>query len=521
MSATRLLAMTLTSAIALTSSVPLVHAQETPTAAPVKKKVAKKPKSAAPIDPYADAPADAAPSATTLDPYANAAEPATADKSDSTADPYAKAPPATDVVSPTPTATASNEPRVMTPGLLDIVAAQGLLAVEGLDGWLLFDRDGQNPIGASLVAPHGRPHRAWFYWIPAHGDPVALVHTSEQAAFSNFPASVHAYTSHAELVSQLRTIVGVASGGKGKHAGQKSKLVAMEYSPVANLPDMSRVDAGTFELVTSIGATVRSSEHLVSQTKALWGDVGRVAHQVAVHHLTELRRDAVAFIRDRMHAQQPVTEGEVVDRLVAGMAMRGLVGPTPVVSTGAASADPDHVSTPSANSSTPITNGDVVVIQLAGRIPGDNGVFASLSWVAYAGAFVPSKVEQAFDIVALARDQALLFISDRTHHRHAVKGYEVDAAARAFIGKAGFASHVVHRTGHSLDRDLFGGGADLDGFEIKDDRVVVPGTGFTIGPGLYFNGEFGVRAEVSVFFGPDGPEVTTPAQEQVEPLVIQ
>ena len=513
MKAMRLSALMLTSAVALTSA---AHAQ----VAPAAQKPAKKLKAPAPIDPYADAPtvADAPP----IDPYAEAPAPPAAETpadvhGDSTVDPYAKAPPATDVVTPPPAA--SSEPSVLTPGLLDIVAAQGLLAVEGLDGWLLFDRDGQNPIGASLVAPHGHPHRAWFYWIPAHGDPVALVHTSEQAAFANFPGSVHAYTSHAELVSQLRTIVGVAGGGK--HASKKAKLVAMEYSPGATLPDMSRVDAGTFELVTSIGATIRSSEHLVSQTKARWGAVGRVAHQVAVHHLTELRRDAIAFIRDRLHAQQPVTEADVVERLSAGMAMRGLVGPTPVVSTGAASADPDHVSAPSANGSTPIANGDVVVIELAGRIPGDNGVFAALSWVAYAGAFVPSKVEQAFDIVALARDQALLFISDRTHHRHAVRGYEVDAAARAFIGKAGFASHVVHRTGHSLDRDLFGGGADLDGFEIKDDRVVVPGTGFTIGPGLYFNGEFGVRAEVSVFFGPDGPEVTTPAQEQVEPLVVQ
>jgi Xaa-Pro aminopeptidase len=263
--------------------------------------------------------------------------------------------------------------------------------------------------------------------------------------------------------------------------------------------------------------TVRSSDTLVQYTKAIWGDAGRTAHYVAVHHLVELRKEALAFVAHQLATGAAVSEYDVQQRLVHGLAMRGLIGPPPIVAAGINTADPYYV--PTAERTRAIGRGDVVVISLAGKLDRPEGVYAAQTWVAYVGDVVPERLAKAFDIVSLARDQALALIGDRSKKHRPVTGAEIDQATRAFIKKAGMADRVLHRTGHSLDNDLQGGGADLDDFEVKDTRILTPGTGFTVGPGLYFAGELGVRSEVSVYLAPTGPEVTTPAQDDVEALL--
>ena len=435
--------------------------------------------------------------------------PATAAPLDPSADPATPARPGT----PAPKDTAPVDPYAAdtTPaipsrvGLSDLGAVQGLLAVQRLDGWLLFDRDGENPIANRLVAPEGHPQRAWFYLIPARGEPIALVHTAEQRSFEHLPGKKLTYLGYRDLDKQLRAML------KGMHA------VAVEYSPMATVPNVSRVDAGTLELIRQTGVTVHSSATLVQFTKAMWGDAGRTAHYVAVHHIVELRKEALAFVAKRLRAGQPVTEYEVQQRIVHGMTVRGLVGPPPVVAAGVDTADPYYV--PTAARTRQIQQGDLIVISLAAKVDKPEGIYAAQTWCAIAAATVPPDIEKLFQTVALARDQALALISDRSRKHRPITGAEVDDATRAFIKKAGMIDHVMHRTGHSIDSDLQGGGADLDDFEVKDTRSLTPGTGFTVGPGLYLPGQYGVRSEVSVYLSPAGPEVTTPAQDDVEALL--
>ncbi|MEZ4367643.1 MAG: M24 family metallopeptidase [Kofleriaceae bacterium] len=390
----------------------------------------------------------------------------------------------------------------MTPGGLDLVAVQGLLAVQQLGGWLLFDRDGQDPISASLVAPAGRPQRAWFYLIPASGQPTLIAHQAEVGAFAAVPGKLLPYRGTAALDAAL----GAALRGV--------KSVAMQYSPKAALPTMSRVDAGTLELVRGKGVKVVGADSLVQATKARWSPQARLDHAVAAHHLGALRAAAVAFIAERLAAGAPVTEWDVARHVAAGMAVRGLVGPSPRIAAGVNSADPEYA--PGPRRAAAIRPGDVVTIGLAGKLEADTAVYAALTWVAFVGVRVPDAVARTFDIASLARDRAVALITERVSRRRAIKGLEADAAAREFVATAGLADRFLHRTGHSLDRDLFGAGANLDGLEVDDARPLVAGTGFTIGPGLYLPGQFGVRAEVSAYLGPDGLELTTPAQQQVE-----
>lgn len=390
-------------------------------------------------------------------------------------------------------------------GLSDLTAVQGLLAVQRLDGWLLYDRDGSNPIAVRLVAPDGRPQRPWFYLIPARGEPTALMHTSEARNFEHLAGKKLTYVGYRDLAKQMRAML----------KGMRS--IAIEYSPKAAVPNVSRVDAGTVENIRAAGVTVRSSETLVQYTKAIWGDAGRTAHYVAVHHIVELRKEALAFVAKRLRAREPVSEYDVQQRLVHNMTMRGLVGPPPVVAAGANTADPYYV--PTAAKTAQIKPGDVIVIGIAGKIDKPDGIYAAQTWVAVADKTVPEQIAKAFETASLARDQALVLITDRSRKHRPVTGAEVDQATRAFMKKAGVASQVMHRTGHSIDNDLQGGGADLDDFEVKDTRILTPGTGFTVGPGLYWPGQFGVRTEVSVYLSPTGPEVTTPAQDYVEAIL--
>ncbi len=389
--------------------------------------------------------------------------------------------------------------------LADLTSVQGLLAVQRLDGWLMFDRDGENPISARLVAPEGHPSRPWFYLIPAKGEAIALVHSAEVRNFDHLPGKKLTYQGYRDLAPQLKVLL------KG------TRTVAVEYSPKAAVPSVSRVDAGTLELIRGAGVTVRSSDTLVQYTKAIWGDPGRTAHYVAVHHLVELRKDALAFITKQIAAGTPVTEYDVQQRLVRGMTMRGLVSTPPVVAAGANTADPFYV--PTAARTAPIKRGDLLVLSLALKIDKPDGVWAAQTWMAVADIAVPEYAQRAFETVALARDQAIALIADRSRKHRPVTGAEVDDTTRAFFKKAKVVDRVMHRTGHSMDNDLLGGGADLDNFEVKDTRILTPGTGFTVGPGLYFSGQFGVRTEVSVYLAPSGPAITTPAQDAIEPLL--
>jgi Xaa-Pro aminopeptidase len=390
-------------------------------------------------------------------------------------------------------------------GIGDLAAMQGLLAVQRLDGWLLQDLGAQNSVALRLVAPAGTPQHAWYYLLPVRGEPTVLCHVADAAGFDNLPGKKVTYQGYREQLKSLRDLL------KGK------KSVAMEVAPNPDVPEASKVDAGARDVLRALKITVVSSDNLVQYTSAVWGEAGRTAHHVAVHHLVELRREALQFLVKQLRAGAPVTEFDLQQRLTRGMVMRGVIGPSPAVAAGVNTAMPTY--SPTAEKSAVIREGDLVSIALALKLDKPDGVFAAQTWIAFVGATVPERVSKLFDTVTLARDQAISLIAERYRKRRPLRGYEVDQVARGVIAKAGLGDRFLHRTGHSIDTSLDGAGADLDDYEVKDHRSLVAGTGVTLGPGVYFSGELGLRSEVTLFLSPSGPEVTTPAQQSVEALL--
>jgi Xaa-Pro dipeptidase len=391
----------------------------------------------------------------------------------------------------------------------DMESIQGALAIQQTGGWLLYDHDGRNPVALAVVRPTGgRALHRWFFLVRAQGEHVLLAHRADTARFAHLPGRRIEYTDHASLERGLATML------------RGVKDVVMEYSPMAALPDLSRVDAGTVELVRAQRVKVRSSAEVVQLTKSLWRPEQRVSHYVAVHHLNQLRHAALDLVSERIQAGERVTERDVQQLILRGFEVRGLIGPPPIVATTTHAADPVYAT--SEQRASPIQQGDLLLIDMSARVAGDDrAVFARVAWMAYVGKRVPQQMADAFAALVQAREAAVRLIEDRAQQRRVVRGHEVDAEARLVLERAGLGSDVLHRTGHSLDVDLQGSGANLDGFATRDNRALLVGAGVAIAPGVYKADEFGMRTAVNVYIAPGAIEVTTPAQTEITALVTE
>ncbi|MEO8601269.1 MAG: M24 family metallopeptidase [bacterium] len=381
-------------------------------------------------------------------------------------------------------------------------AIQGALVEERLDGWLFYDFRGSDPIAARILNLGERlATRRWFYLIPAHGAARGLVSAVEPAALTGLPGSMTVYRTWQELHAGLAAML----HGHG--------TIAMQYSRLNAVPYVSRVDAGTVELVRQSGVDVRTSADLVQRFEAVW-----TPEQYASHcRAARVVRDAVVAAFDeigaRVRAKRPCDEGGIQRFLLEQFAARGVVTHhPPIVAAGPHSADP-HYETPAAGSA--IDTGDFVLIDLWAKEP--DGVYADITWTGYVGTVVPPRHATVFDIVRRARDAGVAAAREGVAGATSPRGCDVDAAVRHVIDTAGYGEHFVHRTGHSIGVEVHGNGANIDGFETPDSRRLLSGTCFSIEPGIYLAGEFGVRSELNAFV--DGAEIVVTG-EPIQSAVV-
>lgn len=390
---------------------------------------------------------------------------------------------------------------------VDVPAVQQALRAQGLDGWLWYDFQSSNPI-ARRLAGLGREHmtsRRWFYFIPATGEPRALVHAIERYNLDALPGGRVIYAGRQQLEAGLKTLL----GGTGR--------IAMEYSPRGAIPYLSRVDAGMLELVRSMGPEVVSSGDLVQQFEARWDAAAIASHRRAAEKLYRVKDRAFDVAAARTRSRQPLTEYELQQMMVAWFTEEGLVSDAPPnVSAQENASNPHYMPMP--DRSRAIRPGELLLIDLWGKLDGPGAVFADITWIGFTGAEIPERMRRAFAAIRNARDAAVSIVEEAARDERDIRGFEVDRAARAVIEGAGFGPYILHRTGHSLGETVHGNGAHLDDYETHDERRLMPGSAFTVEPGVYFD-DFGVRTEINVVWGPAGPEVTGPRQQDIVPLV--
>jgi Xaa-Pro dipeptidase len=389
-----------------------------------------------------------------------------------------------------------------------IRAIQDALQQAAVDGWLFADFRGNDPLAYRILklSNAGMVSRRWYYYLPAMGEPRKLVHRIESHSLDALPGRPLQYASWLELHAQLKGVLA------------DSRRVAMQYSPHNAIPYVSRVDAGTIELVRSFGIEVVTAADLVQRFEAVWTPEQWEAHQYAARSLRTIIDETFGHLREIVANRGEVSEHSVQQFILGRFDSYGMRSDKPpIVAVNAHSADPHFQPTPTSGL---IRRGDFVLLDIWAKRKESRSVYADITWTGYLGDTVPALYGNIFRAVQHGRDAAIEFVQDAVHAGRAICGWEVDEVAREAIRKAGYAEYFIHRTGHSIGEEVHGNGANIDNYESRDERHILPQTCFSIEPGVYLPGQFGVRSEVDVYVSEHGAFVTgQPIQLGVVPIL--
>ena len=392
---------------------------------------------------------------------------------------------------------------------IDIAGVQVALAADGVDGWLLYDFRGLNPIAAGVAHINEQgghlATRRWYYLIPASGEPRGLVHAIEKNCLAHLPGTSERYSGREQLEAGLkRLLTGI-------------RRVAMEYSPACAIPYVARVDAGTVELVRQSGVEVVSSGDLVQRFSTVWDAPTIATHREASEKLYRVKDRAFEAVARRLRDAVSTSEYDIQQLMAGWFRDEGLVSDAdPMVSAAENAGNPHYL--PTAAVHRPIRRDEIVLLDLWGKLDAGGAVFADITWVGYSGGRVPERFSRAFGAICAARDAAVALVQQSTRAGRELRGWQVDRAAMTVLRDAGYADKILHRTGHSLGTSVHGNGVNMDDYETHDDRRLLAGSGFTIEPGLYFD-DFGVRTEINMVVAPRDAAVTGPLQTEIVSLV--
>jgi Xaa-Pro dipeptidase len=389
---------------------------------------------------------------------------------------------------------------------MNLVAIQSALRDAKLDGWLFYDHHHRDAIAYRIlkIAPKMCTRR-WYYLVPAQGEPTKVVHRIEGGNLDGLPGAKLVYSSWNEQRGQLKKLL----------AGKK--VVAMQYSPLNDIPYVGLVDGGTIELVRSFGVEIVSSADLIQLFESRWSPEALATHLEAGKSVHAIVRAAFETIRGAVRAGTPIGEYDVQQEIARLFGVHGLESDEPPnVSVNQNSADPHY--SPTHESSRPIRADDFVLMDVWAKLKQPGAVYFDITWTGFVGEEVPEKYAQVFEVVREARDAAVDLVRRALREGRPLRGYQVDDAARGVITQHGYGDYFVHRTGHSIGEDVHGTGANMDNYETRDDRRVIPATCFSVEPGIYLP-EFGVRSEVNVYVEERDARVTGEIQNAVVPIL--
>lgn len=386
---------------------------------------------------------------------------------------------------------------------------QNILSKMGFDAWLFYDFRGSNDLALSILDISKESHltRRFYYLIPKQGSPIKIVNGIEAGHLDHLPGNKLIYSNHITLTKHLTDSL------------KNIKKIAMEYSPKNAIPYVSKVDAGTIEQIKEFGVEIISSADMISMFNAVWTEEQYNENKPVAEALYDIVKKAFLFIKENIVNNKEVSEYDVQQFIMKEFEIRDyFTDHPPIVGVNENSANPHY--SPDKNHSKTIHKSDFVLIDLWAKVNKPSGVWSDITWVGFIGDVVPGRYSKIFNIVAKARDEAFNLVTKRFKEGKAVRGFEVDDASRNVIKDAGYADYFIHRTGHSITEDLHGSGSHIDNFETKDERLILPSTSFSIEPGIYLPGDFGIRSEIDVYITLKGEVISTGKERQKEVLAI-
>ncbi len=397
---------------------------------------------------------------------------------------------------------------------------QRALKDASLDGWLFYDFRKSDPLAYRilLLDRDTFASRRWAYYVPVAGEPVKIVHSIEQEKLDALPGRKLVYARWQQLHAHLREALGVS--GENGNGGRAPLRVAMQYSPNNNIPYISRVDAGTVELIRSFGVEPQTSADLVQIFEAVWTPEQKEMHDRAADNIHKIILEAFAEIGRRIRADKPTTEYDIQQFIMRRFEEEDMTSDDdpPIVAVNANSAMPHYIPNQSLHS--PIRRGDFVLLDVWAKLKQEGAVYADQTWTGFVGETVPDEYARVFQIVSGARDAAVKFLEEQIGAGNYVRGAEVDDVSRGVIEHAGYGANFTTRTGHSIGEEVHGNGANIDNMETPDSRRIIPRTCFSIEPGIYQENLFGLRSEIDVYVGEGEVEVTgQPIQTEIIPIL--
>jgi Xaa-Pro dipeptidase len=386
---------------------------------------------------------------------------------------------------------------------MELERIQREIAAQNLDGWLFFDHHQRDPLAYRVLGlPATRmATRRWYYLIPEKGEPAGLEHRVERGMLALLPGKKTLYASWTEQVAGLRALL------------DGLKRVAMQYSPNCAIPYVAMVDAGTVELVRSLGVEVVSSAELIQAFEARWTPEALESHLEAGRRVDRVRAAAFALVRERTMNGAALSEYEMQRFVRDSFTDAGLVTDHgPIVAANANASNPHYE--PTEEVSSPIRRGDFVLLDMWAKLDRPGAVYYDITWTGFCGDNPTDEMRNVFSAVAGARDAAIARVTNAVAAGQDLRGYQVDDAARGFIESRGYGAYFTHRTGHSIGQEVHGNGANMDNLETHDDRRVASWSCFSVEPGVYLP-EFGVRSEVNMFVGDREARVTGEIQREL------
>ena len=390
-----------------------------------------------------------------------------------------------------------------------VTAIQTALRAAKLDGWLFYDVRASDPLAPRILmlGEDASGSRRWFYYIPASGEPTKIVHSIERSKLDPLPGKRLVYRGWEEQRERLRETL-------GSPEKEKRLRVAMQYSPMNDIPYISRVDAGTIELIRSFGVEPVTSAELVQQFEAVLTPEQKDSHVEASDKMHRILLEAFAEIGRNVRADKAMTEYNIQQFIARRLEEEGMERESGIVAVNANTANPHYFPTREKNS--PIQRGDFVLLDIVSKVRKPGAICTDQTWTGYVGETVPEEFTRIFNIVREARDAATEFVRKNVREGKSIRGADVDDVSRGVIKRAGYGEQFTHRTGHSIGEEGHGNGVNIDNFETRDSRRITPGVCFSIEPGIYLEGKFGVRSEIDVYVAEKDIEVTgQPIQTEI------
>lgn len=391
---------------------------------------------------------------------------------------------------------------------LNIEGIQKDLRTAKLDGWLFYDFRGRDPIAQRILdLPPSMRTRRWFYFVPAKGSPQKLVHKIEAGSLAAVPGETLYYAGQKELESNLKKALG------------RAKKVAMQYSPQNAIPYVAMVDAGTVELVRSCGPKVVSSADLVQKYEACWSNEQLDSHLAAGRVIDRIVNEAFEHVASCVRERKPLSEYDLQQWILGRFEKGGIMTEEgPDIAVNANASDPHYA--PSREKSSPIREGDLLLMDVWGKQKVTGSVYYDVTWMGYLGSKVPDRYAKVFKVLTEARDRAVELIRANAKAGKPLQGWQVDRSAREVVERAGYGKYFFHRTGHNIGTSVHGNGVNMDGLETHDERHLIPRTCNSVEPGIYLP-EFGMRTEVDVYVGEKEARVTGAVQKEILPLLAE